>query len=193
MTRDDWWSHCRRRCRRVSVRLQRSHLIGKTWTPAMGAGHTLAVCLGIQVATFPQTDEELSAQGSGELHVLATYVFGDGLVSETRDGVTRYVIQDGSGDTRVDGHRRGGDGYLRLRCMGQCHWANRKHARIAPVSKRAPRSQSGLLLLARTMDGPRGRSASHRWTTTRANPTSPRGYTNTSTLNADPVNLDLTR
>lgn len=75
-------------------------MIGKTWTPALGQATRWRYVwdLGREI---PQTIEELSAQGSGEYEVSATYVFGDGLISETRDGVTRYVIQDGFGDTRA--------------------------------------------------------------------------------------------
>jgi RHS repeat-associated protein len=75
-------------------------MIGKTWTPAAGQATHWRYVWDVS-RDVPQTIEELSAQGNGELQVSATYVFGDGLVSETRDGVTRYVIQDGSGDTRA--------------------------------------------------------------------------------------------
>lgn len=75
-------------------------LIHKTWTPAVGDAIRWQYAWDTSQA-IPQTIEELSAAGTGGYSVTATYVFGDGLVSETRDGTTRYVIQDGSGDTRA--------------------------------------------------------------------------------------------
>jgi len=75
-------------------------LIHKTWTPAVGNVTRWQYVWDLS-SDIPQTIEELSAQGSGDYSVSATYIFGDGLVSETRNGATRYVIQDGSGDTRA--------------------------------------------------------------------------------------------
>jgi len=75
-------------------------MIHKTWTPAIGDATRWNYVWDLS-REIPQTIEELSATGSGAYSVAATYVFGDGLVSETRDAVTHYVIQDGSGDTRA--------------------------------------------------------------------------------------------
>lgn len=75
-------------------------MVHKTWTPAVGDATRWQYVWDTSQA-IPQTIEELSATGSGGYSVAATYVFGDGLVSETRNGTTRYVIQDGSGDTRA--------------------------------------------------------------------------------------------
>lgn len=75
-------------------------LVHKTWTPAVGDPTRWRYVWDTSQA-IPQTIEELSATGSGDYSVAATYVFGDGLVSETRNGTTHYAIQDGSGDTRA--------------------------------------------------------------------------------------------
>lgn len=75
-------------------------MVGKTWTPAIGDATRWRYVWDLS-REIPQTIEELSATGSGDYSVAATYVFGDGLVSETRDGTTHYIIQDGSGDTRA--------------------------------------------------------------------------------------------
>jgi RHS repeat-associated protein len=75
-------------------------MLGKTWTPAVGeATHWRYVWdLGRDV---PHIIEELSARGSSGLQVSARYVFGNGLISETRNGVKRFVLHDGAGDTRA--------------------------------------------------------------------------------------------
>lgn len=75
-------------------------MVHKTWTPAVGDATRWQYVWDTSQA-IPQTIEELSATGSGGYSVAATYVFGDGLVSETRGGTTHYAIQDGSGDTRA--------------------------------------------------------------------------------------------
>ncbi len=75
-------------------------LIHKTWTPMVGDVTRWQYVWDLS-RDVPQSIEELNAQGNGNYSVSATYIFGDGLVSETRDGTTRYVIQDGSGDTRA--------------------------------------------------------------------------------------------
>ncbi len=49
----------------------------------------------------PQTIEEWSREGNGAAQLEATYLFGDDLIAQSRDGTTKYVIADGFGNTRA--------------------------------------------------------------------------------------------
>ena len=75
-------------------------MTGKTWTPTIGEPVRWQYHWDT-ARDVPQTIEEMSATGAGTFALEAKYVFGDGLITETRGQETRYVITDGFGDTRA--------------------------------------------------------------------------------------------
>ena len=75
-------------------------LLEKTWTP-VDAPATTWRYLWDTGRGLPQTVEESSRTAGGDWTLDATYLFGDDLIAQTRNGETRYVLTDGLGDTRA--------------------------------------------------------------------------------------------
>lgn len=75
-------------------------MLEKTWSPNGGPATTWRY-LWDTSRSYPEAVEEWSDEGSGVFHDSAKYVFGDDLVSQSRNGVTSYALLDGFGDARA--------------------------------------------------------------------------------------------
>ncbi len=74
--------------------------IGETFFPPSGAPIATSYVFD-KSREYPTVIEEFVQEGQGSRRLVATFTYGDDLVSQTREGATHYVLADGMGSTRL--------------------------------------------------------------------------------------------